>query len=194
MGIQKLVEEYYSGNQDRVNDIYSYFSKKIEWQKSYHNLDFAEKQSDLNIALTKALNTYDISKNYQFSTYFWTIFHNEVNTKKVRKKSKKRTGEVCSINSSVGDEEQKELADFIADEVRSKDVQKVTNKIAFFDFLKNNNIKGIDKTILIGLYTNKSQTEIAEDVKKTTACISNRVTNMKSKKWANDLFQLLKES
>jgi RNA polymerase sigma factor (sigma-70 family) len=195
--IQKLAEDFFIRKDgSAINGIYEYFSKKVEWQKSRTN-DFSEVQSDINLAVTQAINTYDITKNVQFKTYVWTCFQNLVGTEKVRQNAKKKktwdSQEITKISTSskLSPESTTEVEDMIADNTKSQEIQSMIHQIDFYDFVEQITDKK-DKAIIVGIFEGKKQYEIANQLGMTNANVTMRLRKIATKPYSNKLYELLK--
>ena len=84
-----------------------------------------------SISLLKALKTFDINKNYKFSTYLQTIIGNDLNT--VYRVVQKRNAIVDSLDNTLPNEEKLTVQDTIADDTNIEE-EVMENVVS--DFIK----------------------------------------------------------
>ncbi|QAA31216.1 sigma-70 family RNA polymerase sigma factor [Clostridium manihotivorum] len=123
------------------------------------------------LAFIKAYNSYDISKNINFSTYLGKVITNEIG---MYHRKMKRHLNVPSLNVSVADTENCELLDIISDQT---DYEEVALKNVALSSINLNLLAPNRKQIIyLKFYKNKTQNEIAEFLGLSQSYISRQIT------------------
>ena len=116
--INKLITMYRQGNQNAFEEIFNIYKNLMYSIISKYNKNVINSKEDLmqiaSISLMKALKTFDVNKNYKFSTYLQTIVTNDLNT--VYRVVQKRNAIVNSLDDVLPNEDKLTIKDTIADD------------------------------------------------------------------------------
>lgn len=117
--MKELILSYQAGNKEVYEDILKTYKNLMYGIISKYNKTVINSKDDLmqiaSISLMKALKTFDVNKNYKFSTYLQTIITNDLNT--VYRVVQKRNAIVNSLDDVLPNEDNKlTVKDTIADD------------------------------------------------------------------------------
>lgn len=117
--MKELIIAYQNGNKEVYGDILKTYKNLMYGIISKYNKTVINSKDDLmqiaSISLMKALKTFDVNKNYKFSTYLQTIITNDLNT--VYRVVQKRNAIVNSLDDVLPNEDNKlTVKDTIADD------------------------------------------------------------------------------
>nr|DAM32815.1 MAG TPA: DNA directed RNA polymerase subunit [Bacteriophage sp.] len=127
------------------------------------------------IGLLKAINTFDFSKGYKFSTYAFPIVRNELLMSFRRSKRSVKAAFSLDDNADLGNGENVPYAEMIADG-RNYEEDTVNSMLAQQIFGK---LSLREKRIFIMAFVeNKKQNEIAEEMKLSQPQVSRIIKNM----------------
>ena len=116
--INKLIMMYRQGSQEAFEEIFNIYKNLMYSIIAKYNKNVINSKEDLmqiaSISLLKALKTFDINKNYKFSTYLQTIIGNDLNT--VYRVVQKRNAIVNSLDDVLPNEDKLTVKDTIADD------------------------------------------------------------------------------
>ena len=133
--INKLIMMYRQGSQEAFEEIFNIYKNLMYNIISKYNKTVINSKDDLmqiaSISLLKALKTFDINKNYKFSTYLQTIIGNDLNT--VYRVVQKRNAIVNSLDDVLPNEDKLTVKDTIADDTNIEE-EVMENVVS--DFIK----------------------------------------------------------
>ncbi len=133
--INKLIMMYRQGSQEAFEEIFNIYKNLMYSIISKYNKTVINSKDDLmqiaSISLLKALKTFDINKNYKFSTYLQTIIGNDLNT--VYRVVQKRTAIVNSLDDLLPNEDKLTVKDTVADDTN---IEEEVMESVVSDFLK----------------------------------------------------------
>ena len=116
--INKLIIMCRQGSQEAFEEIFNIYKNLMYSIISKYNKNVINSKEDLmqiaSISLLKALKTFDINKNYKFSTYLQTIIGNDLNT--VYRVVQKRNAIVNSLDDVLFNEDKLTVKDTVADD------------------------------------------------------------------------------
>ena len=116
--INKLIMMYRQGSQEAFEEIFNIYKNLMYSIIAKYNKNVINSKEDLmqiaSISLLKELKTFDINKNYKFSTYLQTIIGNDLNT--VYRVVQKRNAIVNSLDDVLPSEDKLTAKDTIADD------------------------------------------------------------------------------
>lgn len=116
--MKELILSYQAGDKEVYEDILKVYKNLMYSIISKYNKNVLYSKEDCyqiaNISLMKALKTFDVNKNYKFSTYLQTIVTNDLNT--VYRVVQKRNAIVNSLDDVLPNEDKLTIKDTIADD------------------------------------------------------------------------------
>ena len=134
--INKLIIMYSQGSQEAFEEIFNIYKNLMYSIIAKYNKNVINSKEDLmqiaSISLLKALKTFDVNKNYKFSTYLQTIITNDLNT--VYRVVQKRNAIVNSLDDVLPNEDNLKLEDVIADDVN---VEEKIVEVSVNNFINN---------------------------------------------------------
>lgn len=134
--MKELILSYQEGNKDVYEDILKVYKNLMYGIIAKYNKNVLYSKDDLmqiaNISLMKALKTFDVNKNYKFSTYLQTIVTNDLNT--VFRTVQKRNAIVNSLDDTLPNEDKLKLEDVIADDTN---IEEKIVEVSVNNFISN---------------------------------------------------------
>ena len=134
--MKELILSYQNGNKDVYEDILKVYKNLMYSIIAKYNKNVLYTKDDLmqiaSISLMKALKTFDVNKNYKFSTYLQCIITNDLNT--VYRVVQKRSAIVDSLDNALPNEDKLKLEDVIADDTNIEE-EVMENVVS--DFISN---------------------------------------------------------
>ena len=116
--MKELIIAYQNGNKEVYEDNLKTYKNLMYGIISKYNKNVINSKEDLmqiaSISLLKALKTFDVNKNYKFSTYLQTIITNDLNT--VYRVVQKRNAIVNSLDDVLPNEDKLTVKDTVADD------------------------------------------------------------------------------
>lgn len=134
--MKELIIRYQNGDKEVYEDILKVYKNLMYGIIAKYNKTVINSKDDLmqiaSISLMKALKTFDVNKNYKFSTYLTTIVTNDLNT--VYRVVQKRNAIVNSLDDVLPNEDKLKLEDVIADDVN---VEEKIVEVSINNFISN---------------------------------------------------------
>ena len=135
--MKELILSYQQGNQEAFEEIFNIYKNLMYSIISKYNKNVINSKEDLmqiaSISLLKALKTFDINKNYKFSTYLNHIVTNDLNT--VYRVVQKRNAIVNSLDDVLPNEDNKlTVKDTIADDTN---IEEEVMEVSINNFISN---------------------------------------------------------
>ena len=134
--MKELIVLYQNGNQEVYEDILKAYKNLMYGIIAKYNKNVLYTKEDCfqiaNISLMKALKTFDVNKNYKFSTYLTHIITNDLNT--VFRPVKKRDAIVNSLDDVLPNEDKLTVKDTVADDINIEE-EVMENVVS--DFISN---------------------------------------------------------